>query len=135
MCPAAYSAGPSSRPLAIRTSRTTGGRSPSSSSASSVTETKWSDRATSILPSDGRRSGDRGGGRGGELVGGSVETEELAERALVAVVGAEQPAPLQLGHDQVDERVQWSGQVRREDDEAVGGALLELLLDVVGDLL
>src|SRR6185437_8043234 len=111
-----YSGRPSGTPLAFLTSRTTGGRRLASWLASSDALMKWALRAEELIGSPrclrrvrGRGGRDRSGGdvgirvRGGrqgagqELVGGPGQAEELAERGPVRVLGAEQPAPLQLG--------------------------------------
>ena len=59
----------------------------------------------------------------------------MLAQGRAGVLGAEQAASLQFGHDVVDEVVEPAGQVRRHDVEAVGGALVEPVLDLVGDLL
>ena len=59
---------------------------------------------------------------------------EVLAQGRPLVLAPEQPAVLQDRHDVVDEDVEPARQVRRHDVEAVGGALLEPGLDLVGDL-
>ena len=51
------------------------------------------------------------------------------------IFGAEQPAPLQQRDQLRAEHVEHRRQQRRHDVEAVGGAVLEPVLDQIGDLL
>ena len=62
------------------------------------------------------------------------DPEVLAQRRALVLV-AEQAAPLQLGHDAVDERGERRRERGRDQVEPVGGAGAEPLVDRVGDLL
>ena len=64
---------------------------------------------------------------------GTREAVVLAQGGA-GVLGAEQAAPLQFGHDEVDEVVEPARQGRRHDVEAVRGAAGEPVLQLVGDL-
>src|SRR6185503_3640858 len=58
---------------------------------------------------------------------------EVLAQGPALVLGAEDAAALQLGHDLVDEVVEPARQVGEHDVEAVGGFGLEPLLHLVGD--
>src|SRR5262245_6920074 len=62
------------------------------------------------------------------------QTKVIAQRGP-RIVAPEQAAPLQLGHDEVDEIVERARKIGRHDDEAVGHAAGEPLLEFVGDAL
>src|SRR5690606_39799353 len=61
-------------------------------------------------------------------------SEDVEPQGPARVLGLEQAAALQFG-DQVVGDDPVAAEVLRRDDEAVGRALLETLLDLVGDLL
>ena len=64
---------------------------------------------------------------------GEGQAEVLAQGAAL-VCGAEQPAPLKLGDHQIDEVSQPGRQPRRQDAEAVGTLVVELVLQDIDDL-
>ena len=77
---------------------------------------------------------------GGVLTGRRESALRAAQSIVVAqrmsaVLGAEQAAALQDRHHLGDEVLQPAGQVGRHHVESVGGAGLEPLLQIVGDLL
>src|SRR4051812_21447742 len=78
--------------------------------------------------------GRRRGLRSDVAAAGPRQAEVLPQR-LSLVLGAEQPALLQLGNHQAAEVVVRARDVGRQDAEAVARAGLEPLLHVIGDLL
>src|SRR5690606_8032875 len=85
-------------------------------------------------PLSGCLSGCIGGISAGEAPARSVVSEDVEPQGPARVLGLEQAAALQFG-DQVVGDDPVAAEVLRRDDEAVGRALLETLLDLVGDLL
>src|SRR5208283_5268762 len=59
---------------------------------------------------------------------------EIFAQCLALIFGTEQPAALQLGHDQLHEVLAPARQMRWCNVEAVAGAVLEPLLHGVGDV-
>src|SRR5262245_646625 len=62
------------------------------------------------------------------------QPEVIAQRGA-RIVAPEQAAPLQLGHDEVDEIVERARKIRGHDDEPVRHAAGEPLLELVGEAL
>src|ERR1700680_4631113 len=73
------------------------------------------------------------GARGSVAAYRTFEPEIFAQ-CLALIFGTEQPAPLQLGHDQLHEVLAPARQMRRCNVETVTGAILEPLLHRVGDV-
>src|SRR5882672_840899 len=59
---------------------------------------------------------------------------EVVTQTTASIIRAEEPAPLQLRDDVVDEFFEGVRQERRRDDEPVAGFRLNNRLHVVGDL-